>query len=82
MKKKLSVFLLNFKDQWDIIEEAFSLPVEERYAFILKKAAEKKAEYLGSTEKSIPELSIEMIKKGLKPRSYIKGTPKKEPPSA
>ena len=82
MKPKFGVFFLSSEDQWNIIEEAFSLPVEERAAFMIKKAAEKKALYLGCTDKSITDLATECIKKGIKAKSYIKGTPKKEPPHA
>ncbi len=72
--KKLLFIATSIEDQWNLIEEAFKLPVEERSAFLIKKMKEGKASCLGSTEKSAPELATECIKKGLKVKSY--GNPK------
>lgn len=69
---KRGVFLLNSEDQWDILEEAFKLPVAERTAFIIQKAKEKKVQYLGQTDKNVNELATELIKKGVKAKGYGK----------
>lgn len=64
------VFMLNEENKWDMLEELFSLPMEKRLEYLLKKAEEKKAAYLGQTDKTAPELATELIKKGVKAKSY------------
>lgn len=65
--------MLNQDTKLEILEEMFKLPVEEREAFLMKAVEEKKAVYLGATDKSAPELATEFIKHGIRAKSYIKG---------
>ncbi len=68
IKKNRGLFLTNL----DIAEQIFSVPVEEREALLLKLTAQNKAEFLGSTDKTGPELATELIKKGVRAKSYNK----------
>ncbi len=59
-----------------VYEEMWKLPPNDRTAFLHQKVSEGKGEILGYTDKSAPELATELIKKGIKTRSYtIKETP-------
>lgn len=66
-------------EKFAILEAMFKLPPEERTAFLFKMAKEKKVEFLGLTEKSVPELATEMIKQGVVPKTYVMGQPKEAP---
>ncbi len=61
----------------EIMEQIYSVPVEQREALLLKLAKEHKAEFLGSTDKTAPELATELIKKGVRAKSYS-APPKKK----
>ncbi len=65
--------MLNSETQLELLEQMFKLPPEEREAFLNKAVKDKKAVYLGSTDKSAPELATEFIKKGVRAKSYVKG---------
>ena len=47
--------------------------LEEKNKILVDLMQEKKIAYLGETDKTAPELATEMIKKGIKARSYTKG---------
>lgn len=49
---------------------------EDKNRILVELLAENKIAYLGETNKSVPELAIEFIKKGIKAKSYIKGEKK------
>ncbi len=68
-KNSRGMFMMNL----EIAEQLFSVPVEEREALLLKLFKENKTEYLGSTDKSTPELATELIKKGINAQSFITG---------
>lgn len=75
MKNNLNILFIanNVKTQWDIIEECFKLPPEERTAFMIKQAKENKTTFLGCTDKNVHELSVECIQKGIKAKGFGKG---------
>lgn len=78
-KQTRNVFLLpGNEDKWKILEEAFNLPPEEREAYLINKLKEKKVEYLGYTDKTAPELATDCIKKGIRAKSFVKGTKSNE----
>lgn len=54
----------------DMVEQLYSLPVEEREAALAKMVKERKAQYLGHTDKTAPELAVDLIKHGVKTKSY------------
>lgn len=60
------LFLTNL----EVAEQIFSVPVEQREALLLKLTAQKKAEYLGHTTKTGPELAIDCIKQGVNAKSF------------
>lgn len=53
----------------EIMEQVYSVPVSQREALLIKLMKEKKAEYLGHTDKTGPEIAIELIKKGVKAKA-------------
>lgn len=55
----------------DIAEQVFSVPIAEREALLLKLLEEKKAQFIGTTDKTAPELATDLIKSGVKARSYV-----------
>lgn len=57
----------------DIMEQVYSVPVEQRMSLLLKLTKEKKAKFLGTTDKTAPELATEFIKKGVKAQSFVAG---------
>ena len=64
----------------DTLEEFYNrcldedaVTVEQKNAVLLKLMQEKKAEMLGTTDKTAPELATEFIKKGINAKSYVKG---------
>jgi len=63
-------------EKWRLLEECFSLPVEQRLEWLAKQVEKRKAEHLGTTDKSIPELAIDLIKKGVRVKTYVKGKPR------
>ncbi len=71
MKNKPLKGLFMFQNQWDELEKLFSLPVDERQAYLSKLHKQKKTEFLGVTDKTAPELSVEFIKKGVRAKSYV-----------
>lgn len=70
MGNKRGLVMFNSDDQWDIIEAIYALPLDQREAFLAKRVEEKKAVFLGVTDKTIPELAIEAIKKGFNAKSF------------
>lgn len=68
-------FLMNL----DTLEEFFVRvgqlkkdTVEAREKILRDLLKERKAEYMGQTNKTAPELATELIKKGIRAKSYIK----------
>ena len=64
----------------DILEKVYSVPVNEREALLIALLKEKgrlEEAYLGHTDKTGPELATELIKKGIKAKSYVKPITKK-----
>lgn len=57
----------------EMAEKLFSVPVEERDALLIQMAKEQKAEFLGNTDLTGPELATDLIKQGVKARSYTSG---------
>lgn len=60
----------------EIMEQVYSVPIDEREALLSKLVAEGKGTHLGTTNKTAPELATDMIKQGVKARSYV--APKKD----
>lgn len=56
--------------QIDVMEAMFSLPVDVREAYLFAQIDLGKAYYLGATEMSGPELSIEANKKGIRTKFF------------
>lgn len=54
----------------DILEQIYSVPVDQREALLIKLTQEKKAEFIGTTDLTGPEIATELIKKGVKAKSY------------
>lgn len=80
MKRKYrGMVYIDETNKWELLEKVFSLPVEERMAYLMKQVEDKKADFLGYTDRSLPELATELIKKGVKARSFVKGNGKKAP---
>lgn len=72
-------FLMNL----DTLEEFYircgqrkAVTLDERNAVLLELMSECKIKYLGHTEKTCPELATEMIKNGVRAKSYVKGKKK------
>jgi hypothetical protein len=65
------------EEKWKLLEELFSLPPDKRLEWMIKNAQEKKIGLLGHTDKTGPEIATELIKRGVKAKSYITG--KKKP---
>lgn len=65
-----NLWLLPDDEKWQILEAIFSVPVNEREALLVKLLKDPSKAYLGTTDKSGPELAIEMIKKGVRAKSY------------
>jgi hypothetical protein len=70
-----SVFLMNV----DTLEEFFkrclaanATTEEQKTVILIELLKEQKATYIGNTDKSAPELATELIKKGVRARSYTK----------
>lgn len=75
--KRRGLFLLDQKDKWDILEKMFSIPIEKRMEWLAIELEKKRVTYLGSTDKSAPELATEFIKRGVKAKSIVGGKSKK-----
>ena len=56
-------------DKWKLLEEMFSLPPDQRLEWLKKHLVKGQIKPLGSTSKSMPEIAIELIKKGIKAKS-------------
>lgn len=52
------------------IEDLFSVPPAERTAILKRILKDKEHAYLGQTDKTAPELAVDLIKKGVKAKSY------------
>lgn len=76
MSKERGLVMIYPEFQWEIYEQMFKFPVEERTDCLFKMVQEVKGEILGYTEKTAPEIAIEFIKHGIKAQSYTI----KEPP--
>jgi len=68
-KEQKALFL--FQNQWDELEAIFKLPIEEREQAVFNLYMKRQIECLGTTDKSVPELGIELIKKGIKVKTYV-----------
>ena len=53
----------------EVLEEMMKLPVDKRDEFLREQVKLGKAEYIGSTNLTAPELATEFIKKGIKAQS-------------
>ncbi len=68
-----------FLTSLEMAEKIFSVPIEEREALLRQMAQDNKAEYIGHTDKSGPELATELIKKGVKAQSFGHAANNKKP---
>lgn len=62
--------MLKQEYQYEVLEHLFGLPVEVREAYMFAQVDLDKAYYLGATDKSGPELSIEANKRGIKAKYF------------
>ena len=67
-----NLWLLPDDEKWAILEAVFSVPVPEREALLMKLLKDPAKAFLGTTDKTAPELAVEFIKKGVNARSYAK----------
>lgn len=66
----------------EMAERLYSVPVSEREALLLQMVKDHEAQYIGSTDKSNPELATELIKSGIRAKSYVQPAPKNSPKKA
>lgn len=78
MKPMRGAFLLTL----DMAEKLFSVPVEQREALLVQMAKDHEAEFLGVTDKAAPEIATDLIKAGIKAKSFVKGKALTESPKS
>lgn len=72
MKRQAFLFDLDTLEEFYIrCAEVKAETLEEKNRVLVDLMQEKKISYLGETEKTCPELATELIKKGIKARSYV-----------
>ncbi len=74
MKRQAFLFDLDTLEEFYIrCADMKAETLEEKNRILVDLMQEKKIAYLGETEKTAPELATEMIKKGIKAKSFVKG---------